>query len=577
MPDATLNTTPAGWPYLDEDNFIDLIPAYSEQLAEQLDLNEFAQATQGKNLFDKATAIPNTYWGQGQNPSPLAGHQASPPIPVEPGQPYTVQAARNLQFRTADGVMVPGSWVNNTSLANVTVTAPANAVTIGISTTDANVDLMQLEEGSVASPYEPYGRYLDPSIILPEPEPAPPVPGPLVITRTGTSISAVSDLDGQDLDIGMDLTFGGNGVFNFRPVRLGGVQIASASDDVAPVSTQVGNVGANHGLLTHSRWPSGSHDKTTADLGSVWTDGVDEFVLLGITAGDLYAQREYTTGADGEAISNSTVPAGDLTHVSGATNTSPLAVASRTTGQLYPWIQRRRITALLDGTPLAEGATTGQELVIRENYEVLDYGVIYDWCKANPGQSYTTVHHRAAFGVQTEWSVKPGGSLRSTTRLWEISPTRIGLAGFYQAEVMSGTVTRYLPGVDTIAGLNWNNGVPLANLTADQTVTTGHLLNASMPPTVAVDTRADVAMALGISPWVGAGRNTERLASTPNYLWLLRASTKKIYPYLVAAADPGWGQLEAAAIRAYLTPTEAQSIVTDADPLSAWVTLDQLT
>lgn len=37
MPDATINRTPAGWPYLDQNNFIDVIDDYTVDLANKLD------------------------------------------------------------------------------------------------------------------------------------------------------------------------------------------------------------------------------------------------------------------------------------------------------------------------------------------------------------------------------------------------------------------------------------------------------------------------------------------------------------------------------------------------------------
>ena len=37
MPDALINRTPAGWPYLDEDNYLDAIDDYTVELATKLD------------------------------------------------------------------------------------------------------------------------------------------------------------------------------------------------------------------------------------------------------------------------------------------------------------------------------------------------------------------------------------------------------------------------------------------------------------------------------------------------------------------------------------------------------------
>src|SRR5699024_5032895 len=96
-----------------------------------------------------------------------------------------------------------------------------------------------------------------------------------------------------------------------------------------------------------------------------------------------------------------------------------------------------------------------------------------------------------------------------------------------------------------------------------------------VPPTMAVDVRDDLGLAIALSPWKGASESSTHLAATPANLWDLRA-TKKIYPNIIGSLAPGWGRIEAEGIRAYLAPPEADAIITDADPISAWVTLDHM-
>lgn len=538
--------------------------------------SNMAVATVGKNLYDPAAddvEVGRALDGGTGTTVALANYTVTGYIPVKPGDPYALNGPRTVAFYDANhdylGYPTPG-WIDHAAQSVLTVTPPANTAYLRATYNHVNKPNFQVEKGSTATPYEAFRRELDPAVAVPS-------AGPLLVERTGDALTVRSSTAIGEISLAAVLTddLGRNGVFNFRTASLNLVALSPCWDDVAPIRTTQGTVGANHGFPQVGRWTAANHNKTAADLGSVWTDGVNEYVILAITGGDLYVARKPTTAATGESVAEPVTLAADLTHVSGATNTAPIPAASRLTGQLYPWIQRRRVAALIDGATLPNGTTRGRELIVRESYEVLDIGVVYPWAKANVGTSYTTAHHEAAVAIDTEWRFRPGGKLRGTYALREIRPTRLGACGFFQAGAITGSLTRYLPGVAPIAGLAWDSGVPLANLTADQIVYPANLQKPGQPPTTLVDVRADVAMAVAVDPWEGASANTTRMANSPTNLWDLRA-TKKVYPTVLGAAAPGWGRLTVAGIRAYLTPAEAAAIVTDADPLSAWSTLDQL-
>ena len=53
MPDAAINRTPAGWPYLDDQNYIDIIDDYSRELANKLE-NSDADIAAAVNAATKA-------------------------------------------------------------------------------------------------------------------------------------------------------------------------------------------------------------------------------------------------------------------------------------------------------------------------------------------------------------------------------------------------------------------------------------------------------------------------------------------------------------------------------------------
>lgn len=538
--------------------------------------SEYATAPMGKNMYNPAEdAVDMTLSALGAV-VPLAGYRLSDYIPVTPGLPYTITGARNWAYYDAARAFVTGSYGNQDPTQRQTLTPAAGRAFLRFSYPTASVapSAQQMEQSPTPTEYEPWGRTLDPAIRVA----ASLATGPLTVTLDSGTVAVVSAFGDGTVGLGFSTSAGGNELLNMASVTLNGVTIASPTDNVAPIFTQQGTVGANHALPYIDRWPTGSHDKTVADLGSLWEAGGKQYVLLAIdSTGGLLVGRPYSIGANGEAIAETTAPTADLVHVSGATHTETLINASRQSGyQLYPWIQRRRLVILLDGTPLSTtGTYRGHELSIRETYEILDYKHVRDWAVAHIGQHYATAHHKPAVGLETEWRITPGGKARLHTALWEVSPTKLTSCGFLQSQALSGAVTRYLFGVAPIGGIDWNQGASLALLTTSSETATADLLTPGRPPTTLVDVRSDIAVAVAVDPWSGASANSARIASAPNSLWRLY-SNKKIYPNVIGATNPGWGRVEVEGIMAYLTPAEALSLVADADPLNAWSELAQL-
>lgn len=536
---------------------------------------DVARVIQGKNLYNPKADTLDAYLFSTGAPQSLANYRLTDFIPVVEGETYAMNVARHWAFFDAARVMIPESWDQNTTQQATVVTAPAGASFLRMSYAVGawTPSMVQIEQGTTSTAYEPYQRVLDPSITVTSGGGGVSA-SPLRVVRDGDVVIVTSDLGGKPIAQEINLAMGRNSVLNFSRVTYNNALLTTLNDDVAPIRTQQGTVGANHGLALMARWTSG-HGKTAADIGSVWTDGTSEFTIIDVDSGGKLFMGKAPAIVNGASTAPNSTPVSDLTHVSGATNTATIPLAGfAVTDQVAPWVQRKRQVVELDGVPLADGEARGHVLTMRESYEILDYGVIHAWVRANPGQRYTTTHHKAAVGVETEWRFTPGGKTRHHTALWEISPTTLGNTGFLQAIALPGDVTRYLPGVGVVGGLNWDSGVNLTNLTSNLKVTAGDLLD-GRPPTVAVDIRSDLGMAIALTPWEGASESSTHLASTPANLFDLR-STKKMYPNVIGSIPPGWGRITATGIRAYLTPTEAEEIVADADPASAWVTLDQM-
>lgn len=537
----------------------------------------YVTSTTGKNIYDSSADALGGYYRQTDGAwTVLAGYRGSDFIRVTAGQPYTISHARFIVFYDNAKAFVSG--LQQTQGIYTWTPATDGYARFSYSYTGSGPTLspvVQMEKGSSATAPESFKRLLNGY------ELGGISPDPLTVTLSGTTLTIASNLGASPITLNTTLAGGGNSVFNFVSTILATTNVHSAADDIAPIRTQMGTVGANHGFATMAAWGPIDHDKTTADLGSVWTDGTREYALLAIDS----SGRAIFGGSYSEANGVVTMPTitltSNLTHVSGSTHVAPLDYTKKLgvgVAQLFPAIGKLRQKLILDGATLPEGTTKGRELEVRESYEVLDYKSLYDTAKANVGVSYTARNVAGSVRVESVHRFREGGVATVDVSLTEVKPTTLAACGFVQSVALNGTVTRYLPGVKTKGGFDWSAGVPLAGYAVSQLITTTDLHVATAPPVLSLDVRTDVGFALGVKPWAaGVTSSTARLAEAPTNLWDMR-NTKKSYPTGVLSESPGWVRYEAHAYRAYLTPTQAAAVsAAGTDANAAYAALETVT
>lgn len=120
--------------------------------------NKFAfpvtKGVQGKNLFDKSTALPNSYITSSGTVATSNGWYASDWISIQPNTPYYKNTYNSVAFYDANKVFISYSTSGQKAL-----TSPANAyyLRLSISNTDSvTINTAQLELGTVGTPYEPF-------------------------------------------------------------------------------------------------------------------------------------------------------------------------------------------------------------------------------------------------------------------------------------------------------------------------------------------------------------------------------------------------------------------------------------
>ncbi len=370
-----------------------------------------------KNLYNPASRTDGRYMTTSGALMANAAWAHSGFIPVEAGTQYTISANASKRAGAAfygddtpNGAgYISGSYNGNAVNAStpLTLTAPLGARFLVFnveSNTIPEPSEIQVEEGAVATPFEPWT----------------PFPRTIQDAAAPGLDSRLSALEALLTQPGPMLLLGGEGsaasavvagevrrefnpwpvtdlvtppVFNPTADIIGGVVVKSSSDDAAPYHALDTTIGANHGYRRGDATVA-SHGKTQADVGSVWASVGVEYVLIGIKdANTLVLTRRDL---------NSPVPAGDFTHVSGATNTAGFSVTAVSSGWWFGGIANRECICIVDGVEAADRLGSyaySRTVQFHESYDVLDRADTVEWFVNNPGTSSVRAEGVPAFSV----------------------------------------------------------------------------------------------------------------------------------------------------------------------------------
>lgn len=357
-----------------------------------LQLESFTTNRPSVNLFNKETVIDGEFINTGDGSvSAVAGWARSALIPVTAGLQYTISGLESKSgkaIRWEDG---SGGFISYDSFSTavnndpVTFTAPVGAVfatfTVKRDTDSGDYDTAMFEQNSEASSYEPYG---------------------IIYTVLKSNLPAITEVApikvsidlGTDNSTKLEYSFGGNdykitvapfrtpniedsSIFEWINYTIDGVSQLDFFDENAPYRFLNETLGGNHGYLK-TRIQTASHDKTWADVGSIWLVDSVEVVLVGVAGNFLdFLVRNTDTTFTGLS----------LTHVSGATNTGTITGTAYFVKDLFPVWKNHSIKMLVDGKELtpSTGVLYCEEISFVESYEILDRPSMILWFIANVG------------------------------------------------------------------------------------------------------------------------------------------------------------------------------------------------
>lgn len=351
------------------------------------------------NLLNVATVRDGKYIDSSiGNIASSAGWGCSDFIPVTAGQQYTISGTRGRQgvsfFTTnSNSAAVAGSYDATITLP-LTVTAPATANYMVInlySPTAPTYSNVQVEHGAAVSDYLAYGTYkfLDKDYVQGGIRELPSnIVAKMVLDSAATSYieCVIAGSDTQRIKhtikpFGM-ANLATSEVFNFYDDHLDNVLFKQAVDDVAPYRVTGTTVGANHGYAKTDCTVTG-HVKTSVDIGSVWTDGTNQWVIIDTQTNVISITAR---------TSNAAFVSGTLTHVSGATNTASFTPSAVSSKQMYPVIKNRILKCAVDGQtlPTLDGTFYYYDnATFNESYEIMNKSSIVEWLITQVGLSPT--------------------------------------------------------------------------------------------------------------------------------------------------------------------------------------------
>lgn len=503
--------------------------------------------TVSKNLYDSSKKQQNIIVGNNGALQAAAGWTCSDFIPVTAGEYYTISFTakrQNLAFYDAVGWVGKRAIEYNTSAANpLTVQAPAGAnfLVVNIDSNTITATNVQVEVGQTATSYEPGGKqyvldatYLSTSGTSKQ---------SLKIEGNNATVSGM--VDGLPISINLLLTkpntHSQSTVFNFASDIVNQIVQRTVNDDVAPMRMDGTTIGANHGYRKTNLTVT-SHNKTDSDVGSVWTNGTKEFVIVDIVDANTISVTSRPDNTDATATT--------FTHVSGATSTSSFTATAATTGlQWYPAIRDRKLNCFVDNVKidLTQDATYNFKDTVSflESYSIMKKSDIVEWLIANAGQDHAnynavpayTVSFGYTFDHECGCSIYFGGVGRKTVALVDQMITQS-----IQLASGNGTVFNYIPkAVEFSHGgftYNFQNMEAIASKNPSSAIylTAARQEGGVNPIDRIVMLNDQVGYATGYLPILDAEPSARATKASNRYLEI-RNGSLKLYPRLIDSAS----------------------------------------
>lgn len=325
-----------------------------------------------------------------------------------------------------------------------------------------------------------------------------------------------------------------SGVFNFKDDYVGGVLLRQDTiDDVAPIHAYGSTMMANHSY-NGCQYVATSHGKTNDDIGSVYTDGVRQFVLIRVIDGDSLFVADTLSNSD-LYPTNST-----LTYISGGVTTTDIIVGSKTYRQMYPCYTDYKMVITVDDKPISSNSgiyNYVKWVSFSESYGLLSRQSLIDWYINNGDDSLNPIgspalHQSMSYDFDFDGNCTISGNY---TALDSVS-----VQDFMALQAIKGSSTSYyIPKTVEFsqAGQTLNfsmiepSNVVSSNAVGNVFFTPEKLDSSTIPSDRWLQISNNGVFAMGFLPTGSAGIN--RAANVTDFAAEIRGNTDKVYPRLV--------------------------------------------
>lgn len=329
-------------------------------------------------------------------------------------------------------------------------------------------------------------------------------------------------------------------VFNFNGDYINGDVVKTGADDVAPQRANDTTIGANHGYIMGD-YLSASHGKTNDDVGSIYSVGAAQFVILGIKSVDNLWIANTVSNLSGD------LPNGTFLHVSGGSNQSDFSATLISAKQFYPPFQDYNMNIIVDGDRVESGARVSFSDSVKfiETYEILSRSELLDWyVNQNTGGNIYPSGMSASYRVNNIYEFNTAGDCVIYSDIVFLQSTPVQDLMFLQAQ-RNELDRYYLPkAIEFTQGSETLNYSLIESSTATSSTGIGTINfgSAKMESGLLIDRVVgfndsnNTCFAMGYLPIYSCELAT-RLANTTNKAWEIRGNTDKLYPRALDKGD----------------------------------------
>ena len=418
----------------------------------------------GKNIINPETRVDGFLLNTGviDHGGAYDNYKTSDFADVEPSTNYVftafynnsaVQDRKLVLYYDENKNPITTSYQNVSGELLVASTSPENAAFVrvcSIKTLD-----FQFEKGTTSTNYEPYSK----AVVLNETAGLTGTMqnevkslishGKLSVNMTLPYITILSDFGTKKLKRYLEYRSNDNRNFNFNKATIidgeTETRIKDCSDDITPLrigcsgSGSAWTIGANHGWFA-IRIPRG--ELTTDDIGSIWTDGTNNYILAAVSTALAYFIPPVTY-QNNKYNFYYTLPESDLMHVSGATHTSNVDITDAVQNQLYPSVNKRSVKYYADGVEKTDGAFACDHFTVKEEYSIIDFADLAAYLPEHIGEEIND-NISNCVKIQNVYDFV-GNACIITTSVQALKAVELTNCGLIQAGVIdvAGTDKRY--------------------------------------------------------------------------------------------------------------------------------------